>query len=556
MRTRLATLVVAFLTLVVAAPVGASQSPSLKPAAVPDTAVTRGQVDIQLVVSGLSSPVGVVNAGDGTSRLFVIQQNGTVRVVVNNKLQAGIFLDVRNVAGGFTTGGERGLLGLAFHPNFESNRKLFAYFTNGAGSLVIAQFTANSARTSAPVSTFDPLLTIAHPLTNHNGGQLLFGPDGYLYVFTGDGGGAGDPGENSQNPSALLGKVLRIAPNLSGGFTNPTNPFGGSVWDIGLRNPWRASFDRATGSLWIADVGQGTYEEVNREPAGTGGRNYGWDCREGLHPFTDPSPGISCTGKTFTNPITEYTHAGGNCSVTGGFVYRGTIQEDFIGTYVLGDYCSGRLWSIAANGSTLVFHRDTAALITSFGEAENGEIYMTDHGGRLYRVIAPPFSDIKSSGFYNEILWLYYEGITGGCGSGKFCPESSVTREQMASFLARALHLPTTSTDFFSDDNSSPHEGDINRVAAAGITGGCAANRYCPKSNVTRAQMASFLVRAFDLPPTSTDFFDDDEGNIHENTINALARSGITGGCATRKYCPSQNVTRGQMSAFLKRALD
>jgi len=556
MRTRLATFLVAVLTLLATAPVGATHTPAVDRPAIPDAAVTRGQVDIQLVVSGLSSPVGVVNAGDGTNRLFVIQQNGTVRVVVNNRLQSGVFLDVRNVAGGFTTGGERGLLGLAFHPNFESNRKLFAYFTNGAGTLVIAEFTANSAKTAVPVSSYDPLITIPHSRTNHNGGQLLFGPDGYLYVFTGDGGGGGDPDENGQDSTALLGKVLRIAPNLSGGFTNPSNPFGGSIWDIGLRNPWRASFDRATGSLWIADVGQGTYEEINREPAGSGGRNYGWDCREGLHPFADPSPGISCTGKTFTNPIAEYTHAGGNCSVTGGFVYRGTIQEDFIGTYVLGDYCSGRIWSIAANGSTLVLHRDTSALITSFGEAENGEMYMTDHGGRLYRVIAPPFSDIKSSGFYNEILWLYYEGITGGCGGGKFCPESSVTREQMASFLARALHLPVTSKDFFSDDNSSPHEGDINRVAAAGITGGCATNRYCPKSNVTRAQMASFLVRAFHLPPTSTDFFNDDEGNVHENTINALAKSGITGGCATRQYCPNSNVTRGQMSAFLKRALD
>ncbi len=545
-------LTIALMSLGAAMPAAASSQPPLEPGPQAEAALTAGQLDIQLVVSGLTKPVGVVNAGDGTQRLFVIEQGGTVRVVANGKLQSGNFLDIRNVSGGFTTGGERGLLGLAFHPNFESNRKLFAYFTNGGGDIVIAEFTANSARTSASASTYDPILSIEHSArTNHNGGQLLFGPDGYLYIFTGDGGGGGDPDENGQNQATLLGKVLRIAPTLSGGYTTPSNPYPGAVWDIGLRNPWRASFDRGTGSLWIADVGQGTYEEINREPAASGGRNYGWDCREGKHPFE--SAGCS---SGYVDPIAEYTHVNGNCSVTGGYVYRGSIQQDFVGQYVLGDYCSGRIWTIAANGSSLLFHRDTNALITSFGEAENGEIYMTDHAGSLYRVVTSPFSDITSSGFYNEILWLYYEGITGGCGSGRFCPTGSVTREQMASFLARALRLPATTRDYFTDDETSIHEGDINRVAQAGITGGCDANRYCPRSSVTRAQMASFLARALKLPPTRTDYFDDDDGNLHENQINALARSGITGGCGTRVYCPNANVTRGQMAAFLKRALD
>ncbi len=516
-------------------------------------AVRAGQLDLQLVVSGLSQPIGVVNAGDGTNRLFVIQQGGTVRIVQNNRLLAGNFLDIRQVSAGLSTGGERGLLGLAFHPSFESNRKLFAYFTNAGGDIVIAEFTANAAGTSAAVSTYKPLMSIEHSVnSNHNGGQLLFGPDGYLYILTGDGGGAGDPGENAQNPTSLLGKALRIAPNLNGGYTTPSNPFGGAVWDIGLRNPWRASFDRATDQLWIADVGQGSYEDINREPAASGGRNYGWDCREGRH-WYETSGCDTSAPYPYVDPIAEYTHAGGNCSVTGGYVYRGTIQEDFVGNYVLGDYCSGRLWTIAANGSSLLFHRDTSALITSFGEAENGELYMTDHGGRLYRVVAPPFSDITSSSFFNEILWIYYQGITGGCGAGKYCPNGSVTREQMASFLARALDLPAATRDYFTDDNASIHEGDINRLAAAGITGGCATNRYCPRSNVSRAQMASFLVRALHLPASSTDAFNDDEGNIHENAINALARSGITGGCDTNRYCPNGNVTRGQMAAFLTR---
>lgn len=542
------------------APAAAQPIAAESPPTAVDGALSGGQVDIQLIVSGLIQPIGVVNAGDGSHRLFVVQQGGTVRVVANNRLLSGNFLDVRSFSS-LSTGGERGLLGLAFHPDFESNRKLFIYFTNGGGDLVIAELTANAAKTGVLNTSYDPILTIEHSArTNHNGGQLAFGPDGYLYIFTGDGGGGGDPDENAQDVNSLLGKVLRIAPNLAGSYTSPSdNPYFGptagrdEIWAIGLRNPWRASFDTGTNPdrLWIADVGQGSWEEVNRVDASADGLNYGWDCKEGTHTYEG-----GCGGLTLQDPIAQYGHGNGDCSVTGGHVYRGSIQQDFVGHYVLGDYCSGRLWTLSAGAGSpsLVFHRDTDALITSFGEAENGEIYMTDHGGRLYRVVAPPFSDITNSGFFNEILWLYYAGITGGCGGGKFCPNDTVTREQMASFLARALKLPHTSQDFFTDDETSQHEGDINRLAAAGITGGCAASRFCPRNDVSRAQMASFLVRAFDLAPTNTDFFTDDEGNLHENQINALAASGITGGCATKRYCPSSPVSRGQMAAFLERA--
>lgn len=532
-------------------------------------ALRTGQVDLQLITGGLSSPVGVVNAGDGTNRLFVIQQGGSVRVVQNHRLLSGSFLSMSGISGGFSSGGERGLLGLAFHPSFETNRRLFVYYTRGDGDIMIAEFLANASRTSAAFSKF--ILRVEHSSAgNHNGGQLLFGPDGFLYIFTGDGGGGGDPGENAQDPGSLLGKVLRVSINTGGqgefdNYSFPSdNPYVGSagldeIYDIGMRNPWRASFDRASNDLWIADVGQGSYEEINRRRVGTDpGVNWGWDCREGKHWFE--TAGCDTTAPVpYTDPVSEYGHGGGNCSVTGGHVYRGAKQRDLVGQYVVGDYCSGRLWTLLVGNSTLILHRDTSALISSFGESEDGEIYMTDHAGRLYRVVAPPFSDITNSGFIDEIMWAYYEGITGGCGSGRYCPGSTVTREQMASFLSRVLGLPAATQDYFTDDESSPHEADINRLAASGITGGCATNRFCPASGVARAQMASFLVRARTyqgraLPATSTDFFDDDDNNIHEGNINRLAASGITGGCGTRMYCPSGLVTRGQMAAFLKRA--
>jgi hypothetical protein len=243
--------------------------------------------------------------------------------------------------------------------------------------------------------------------------------------------------------------------------------------------------------------------------------------------------------------------------VTGGFVYRGDVFEDLEGQYVVGDYCSGQLWTIAANGTNLVARRNTSATISSFGEAENGEIYMTDHaGGRLYRVVAPPFTDVVNSKFIDDITWLAQDGITSGCTATRFCPDGLVTRGQMATFLTRALNLPNTGTDYFTDDETNKHENSINRLRAAGITFGCTATRFCPDGIVTRGQMASFLVRAFDLPTTGTDYFTDDETNKHEANINRLRASGITFGCGGTRFCPNGSVTRGQMAAFLHRAID
>jgi glucose/arabinose dehydrogenase len=552
---------------VLVTPVGAQQGPPPEPEPKGSAALSAGQVQVTKIDDGFVNPLGVVNAGDGSNRLFVIEKRGTVRVVSGHQRQSGFFLDIRGIGGGLTTDGERGLLGLAFHPGFKNNRKLFAYYTRGDGDLVIAELTANSSRTSVPLSSADPLLVIEHSArTNHNGGQLLFGPDGHLYVFTGDGGGAGDPDDNSQDRNSLLGKTLRIAPDLNGGYTNPVgNPYRGTtagrdeIWSIGLRNPWRASFDRANGTLWIADVGQGSWEEINREPANTPGRNYGWDCREGKHAYNDPSPRISCGGLSFTDPIAEYGHGNGDCSVTGGYVYRGPVFPDLRGHYVLGDFCSGRIWTLDAGASSpsLILHRATSAMITSFGESEAGEIYLTDYaGGALYRVVAPPFSDVADSKFINDITWIFHEGITSGCGSGRFCPKGAVNRDQMASFIARAMNLPPASRDYFDDDNGNKHEGNINRVAEAGITVGCAPRKYCPSGIVLRDQMASFIARALKLPAAPRDFFTDDNGNKHEGNINRMAAARITSGCTATTFCPKGTTLREQMAAFMRRAFD
>jgi glucose/arabinose dehydrogenase len=540
-----------------AAPASAAVEPPETERVAAPAALTAGQVSFRPVTGGLTSPLGVVNAGDGTHRLFIVQRNGIVRVVTaSGSLQAGNFLDVRSIAGGFSSGGERGLLGLAFHPGFKTNRKLYVHYTDGDGDVRITELTANATRTAVSVTTAKNLLEIEHSThSNHNGGQLAFGPDGYLYIFVGDGGGSGDPDNNAQNLNSLLGKALRISVTGNGSYTSPPdNPFVGKpgddrIWAYGLRNPWRASFDRANGNLWIADVGQAAWEEINREPAGAGGRNYGWPCREGKHPFrnaTCPNP---------VDPIAEYGHAGGNCSVTGGYVYRGKLQTDLVGHYVLADFCSGRVWTIPAGGTALTLHRDTDLMISSFGESESGELYAVDlAGGQLYQVVAPPFTDIADSIFYGDILWAYATGVTRGCSATKFCPNGVVTREQAASFLARVLRLPAPSRDYFNDDNDSIHEGDINRLAEAGIARGCAAGRYCPRSAMTREQMASLLVRAYKLRPATRDYFGDDNGSMHEGSINALAASAITGGCASGRYCPRASVTRGQMMAFIHRA--
>ena len=417
-------------------------------------ALRTGQVQLRQITSGFSSPVFVTNAADGSRRLFVVERSGDIRVLVGTTLQQGYFLDIRSKV---LAGSERGLLGLAFHPDFTANHKLYVDYTRASdGDIVVAEYTAAADGASVSTATERVLLVIDHSTyANHNGGMLAFGSDGYLYIGTGDGGGGGDPLHNGQDTYALLGKILRIdVDGTAGGqeYRIPAgNPFasvGGApeVWDYGLRNPWRFSFDRSTGSLWIGDVGQSSWEEVDRESSGTGGRNYGWNVMEGLHCY---SPSTGCSQGGLTLPVLEYSHSYG-CAITGGYVYRGTVFPDLVGQYVFADYCSGNLWTVASGGTAATFQRTVAVNISSFGEGEDGELYATDLGGRLFQVVAPSFEDIVDSPFFNDIIWLYNAGITGGCTATTYCPTANVTRGQMAAFLDRALsaavdHAPTTS---------------------------------------------------------------------------------------------------------------
>jgi glucose/arabinose dehydrogenase len=368
---------------------------------VPPAATTA--LSLPEVITGLSSPVYVTGARDGTNRLFVVEQGGRIKAYTAAGTSLGTFLNISN-SGNLATGGERGLLGLAFHPNYETNRKFYVYFTRGDGDIAINEYKAQAGNANrADMGSRRRILTIEHSAnSNHNGGQLAFGPDGYLYIGTGDGGGSGDAPNNAQNKDRLLGKILRININGTVGsrqYKNPaSNPFVGKagrneIWSYGLRNPWKFSFDRARGDLWIGDVGQNRYEEINRKQVpSTGGpaargSNFGWRVVEGRHCYR-PSTGCSKSGKVV--PVVEYSHDGGNCSVTGGYVYRGS-SAPLVGKYIFADFCSGKIWSIsrgAKTPATKSLLRDTAQNISSFGEGDDGELYMVSLGGTVYRVLA------------------------------------------------------------------------------------------------------------------------------------------------------------------------
>jgi glucose/arabinose dehydrogenase len=347
------------------------------------------------IVNGLSRPTGIVDPGDGSGRLFIVEQTGTIQVLESGSLLDEPFLDLSDQVSG---GSEQGLLGLTFHPDFAGNGQFFVDYTDLNGDTVVAryQITGDDPNLAARESA-EQLLFVDQPYTNHNGGDLAFGPDGYLYIALGDGGSQGDPNGNGQNPDALLGSILRIdvdgpAGDLPYGIPED-NPFADGadgapeVYVYGLRNPWRFSFDRDTGDLYIADVGQNAIEEVTMLPAGEqAGANLGWNILEGSSCYQD----ADCDPEGTILPVTEYSHDFG-CSVTGGYVVRGGLIPALEGVYFFADYCTGLLWGTARDGAGAWQTSDpveTGLSISSFGQGPDGEVYVVDLGGAVYQVVA------------------------------------------------------------------------------------------------------------------------------------------------------------------------
>lgn len=368
-----------------ATPTTISVPEAVEPLQFPDP----GQFEWQQIAGGFNSPIGLANAGDGSDRLFVIEQPGMIRVIHEGKVLDEPLLDIR---GRISCCGERGLLGLAFHPRYLENGYFFVNYTDMNGNTAVSRFTVSDDPGRADASSETIVLQVDQPYANHNGGGIAFGTDGYLYIALGDGGSGGDPQGNAQNTNSLLGKLLRLDVNQSGGYQiPPDNPFAGGggspeIWAYGLRNPWRFSFDRLTGDMYIGDVGQGSREEIDFLPAGVpGGANFGWNYMEGSLPF-GPAPDTDASG--WIDPVAEYGRDQG-FSVIGGVVYRGDRMPEWRGIYFYGDYGSGNIWGLYPSETgdwenRLLFQ--TGRSITSFGEDESGELYYVSLDGGLYKL--------------------------------------------------------------------------------------------------------------------------------------------------------------------------
>ncbi len=356
---------------------------------------TPGSIRLEPLVKRLSQPVGLSHAGDRSGRLFIVEQKGVVRIWQNGALRDAPFLDIRDRV---ASGGEKGLLGLAFHPHFKENRRLFVNYTSDVGGLhtVIAAFQVGADPNQTDPASERILLTIAQPYANHNGGQIAFGPDGYLYIGMGDGGAANDPHGHGQNLATLLGKMLRIDVDTRGAQPYgipPDNPFvktrgaAPEVWALGLRNPWRFSFDQASGLLYAGDVGQDAREEIDVIRKG---ENYGWNKMEGAR--CTPTVDRTCDPRGLTPPIWDYPRSEGSV-VIGGYVYRGSAIPALVGHYIYGDFGNGKIWSLRYDGTTVGDARlllNTGRNISAFGQDEHGEIYVVDYDAEILKMVPVP----------------------------------------------------------------------------------------------------------------------------------------------------------------------
>jgi hypothetical protein len=533
----------------------------------------------------------VTNARDGSNRLFIVEQGGIIKVLQPGQTSPTEFL---NITPRVLLGSERGLLGLAFHPQYRINRRFFVYYTRQTdGAIVIAEYHASSANPNIADTTETVILgPIDHPNFNHNGGMLAFGPDGFLYAGTGDGGSSNDPANNGQNIDALLGKVLRIDIDHPNGLvpysSPPSNPFVGvagadEIFAYGFRNPWRFSFDRSSGQLYLGDVGQDTWEELDIV---TLGGNYGWRIMEGNHCNPFFNGGVCTPPAGHIPPIAEYGQTGGRCSVTGGYVYRGPISTLPAGTYVYADFCTGEIFSLESGVQSLLL--DTSLNIAAFGEDEAGELYVVGLGGSIQRIVnsAAPCAYFLSSSSQSFPAAVSSGSVTvttpvvcnwtaesndgwititaGASGTGVGSVQFNVAANSTGAPRSGTLTIAgQTFTVFQGIPFTDVPEGtlfytEIGKLSAKGVTLGCSTNTYCPDEVVTREQMAAFIMRAlgeFNPPtPGSQRFTDVAPSNPFYNFIDRLAVLNITTGCSANTYCPTEAVTREQMAAFLLRA--
>ncbi len=370
-----------------------SSTPTLEPTPVP--ILFPPSISLDPFVSVSDQITYLTHAGDGSGRIFLVEKEGRVRIIEQGRVHDDPFLDISDVVESRSS--EQGLLSIAFDPDYENNGGFYVNYTSraGDGDTAIARYQVSDDPNVADAASGQVILTIDQPAANHNGGQIQFGPDGYLYIGTGDGGSANDPWDNAENLGVLLGKMLRIAVQGQETYAIPhDNPFierndvRAEIWAYGLRNPWRFSFDRATSDLYIADVGQNKWEEVDFQSAqSVGGEHYGWDTTEGTHCF---EPVDGCDATAITMPVAEYNHDQG-CSITGGYIYRGDIYPQLAGMYFYADYCTGTIWALRQENdgswqNAVVF--DSGLNVASFGEDEAGELYILGLNGTVFRLLA------------------------------------------------------------------------------------------------------------------------------------------------------------------------
>lgn len=349
-------------------------------------------INLEQFATGFTAPVEITHAND--NRMFVVQQNGIIKIVQpNGTVNSTNFL---NISSKITYGGERGLLGLAFHPQYATNGYFFVYYNDTSGNITVARYTKSSNPDVADATTEKIILNQPKPFSNHNGGSIHFAPDGYLWIVTGDGGSGGDPNNNGQNKNSLLGKLLRLDINSTGPYNIPPgNPFVGTdgadeVWAYGLRNAWKFNFDTVSGNVMIADVGQGNIEEINRMPITQAGLNYGWRCYEGNDPYNTSG----CAAQsTMTFPVAAYDHSGGKCSITGGYVYRGSLYPALQGKYIFADYCSTQIGILNSDDSITWTPAFSGNNFSTFGINNQNELFVAAvNNGKIFKVTTTSLS--------------------------------------------------------------------------------------------------------------------------------------------------------------------